>query len=259
MVKAVEVGAGVCSDTLCGCVLVRCACVGLVRIRCPRRIVARGQTRLPAPPPPSPDFGTADLRYTPPPPSPFSVVVSTLQTPLSWDGLCVQHFRRRCGRDAEGQKQHLLSRGIPVPLSRPQSPFPSGWGQQSRHFHSKSSDQCVHPEVPSGVSTPPLWQPPAAPPTPTRTSAPLTSVTRPPPPPVPLQWASEWMSDEWGRVGAWVLPEGYGGARRGPTTTPCLVRCRGGDGDGPVAEGWRAVLLRNRAAGGGANVEPRGA
>ena len=78
----------------------------------------------------------------------------------------MQHFRRRRGRDAEGQKQHLLSRGTTVPLSRPQSPFPSGWGQQSRHFHSKSSDQCVHPEVPSGVSTPPLWQPPAPPPPP---------------------------------------------------------------------------------------------
>ena len=56
------------------------------------------------------------------------VVVRTLQTSRSWKGLNVQHRRRRRGRDAEGQTQHLWAEG---PLSRCSPtimPFPSGLG-----------------------------------------------------------------------------------------------------------------------------------
>ena len=97
-VKAVKVRAGVCSDTLCGCVLVRCAFCGFGPHSVPpTNCGARAHPFAPPPPPALPALRLRRPPLHPPPPSPFSVVVSTLQTPLYWDGLCVQHLRRRRG------------------------------------------------------------------------------------------------------------------------------------------------------------------
>ena len=41
------------------------------------------------------------------PPAPPAPAVSTLQTSLSWETLCVRHCRRRHGRDAKRRKQHF--------------------------------------------------------------------------------------------------------------------------------------------------------
>ena len=169
MVKAVEVGAGVCSDTLCGCVLVRCACVGLVRIRCPRRIVARGQTRLPPPPPPP------ALRHRRPPlhpPTPLPLFSGGEHPPNSavlGRTLCAAFpaavWEGRRGAEAK--------------------PFPQRMGSTKQTFSFEmlrlvrtpgSTVRCIYSAFMATRRPPPP---------PTHTSAPLTSVTRPPPPPPP--------------------------------------------------------------------------
>ena len=57
------------------------------------------------------------------------------------------HFvgcRRRRGRDAEGQKQHVLSRGTTVPLSRSTNNFPPAVAMR-RIPSSKGEHACYHP------------------------------------------------------------------------------------------------------------------
>ena len=74
---------------------------------------------------------------------PSSVAVSTLQTSLSWETLCVKHCRRRHGRDAKGWKQQLSSEGLPhshILKIR----FLSGLGQATQTIDSKNPNQCVH-------------------------------------------------------------------------------------------------------------------
>ena len=149
-----------------------------------------------------------------------------LQTPLSWDGRIV----------ARGH-----SRGTTVPLSRPQSPFASGWGQQSRHFHSKSSDQCVHPEVPSGVSTPPLWQPPLPHPPP-HTHFGTADLRYTPFPPRPQERSLGWCALRAPPFTRTVAPPPGPLARVDPRAGKCSARPRAPPTPRPVTLGGRSSL-----------------
>ena len=269
--------------------------VGLLRIRCPRRIVARGHTRLPPPPPPLALRLRRPPLHSPPPPPLFSGGEHPPNSAVLGRTLCAA-FPAAAWEGRRGAEAALVEQGDHRPTLTSPKPFPQRMGSTKQTFSFEilrpvrtpgSTVRCIYSAF---MATPRPPSVPHAPHTHTYTSAPLTSVTRPPPPPpphtlrlrcssstrpppFPLQWASELMSDQWGRVGsspAVLSPNGglgtAGGIRGcGPRRVgaPPLHRVRsgagGGDGDGPVAEGWRAVLLRNRAAGGGANVEPRGA
>jgi hypothetical protein len=90
-------------------------------------------------------------------PAPF-VVASTLQTPLPWERLGAKHAvvgmggtpREKQHPRADGQPSHSQHRCCPSPsVDKPCPQFPP-----------ENPNQCVHPEVPTGALTEPLWQPP---------------------------------------------------------------------------------------------------
>ena len=52
-----------------------------------------------------------------------------------------------------------MSRGTSAPVSRTKKIFPRCWGQHSRHFPSENPNQCIHPEVLTGILTQSLCLP----------------------------------------------------------------------------------------------------
>ena len=124
--------------------------VGCIRTSCSRRPVLRAdplmQQVVPAavaePPPPgqvqclTPKSGSLSFSFRPPPP------------PAAAAPAC----RRRRGRDARGQKQHLVGTGTTVLPSPTRNTFPRWLVDKPRgQCPPNNSNRCVHPEVPSVI------------------------------------------------------------------------------------------------------------
>ena len=134
MVKAVEVGAGVCSDTLCGCVLVRCTFCGFGPHSVPRTNC--GARAHPFAPPPPPALPALRLRRPPlhtPPLTLFSGGEHPPNSAVLGRTLCAA-FPAAAWEGRRGAEAALVEQGDHRPALTSPKPFPQRMGSTKQTF-----------------------------------------------------------------------------------------------------------------------------